>query len=138
MSFKVIHADDDIRIGNGGTYLGSRAVFPVYRYFPVIRTLQPVGNNHLTLGGYRIETVLHGALQMVYRIGATSGIQRIAIRQKRFGSETAEQVGHACGIIRTDIRQITRFSEMYLDSGKTVFQRKLSDACTFKQTFHLV
>ena len=36
--------------------------------------------------------VLHGALQMVYCIGATSGIQRIAIRQKRLGSETAKQI----------------------------------------------
>lgn len=58
---------------------------------------------------------------MVYRIGATSGIQRIAIRQKRFGSETAKQICHAGGIIRADIRQIARFAEMYLDSGKTVF-----------------
>ena len=74
MSFKVIHADNDIGIGNGGTYLGSRAVFPVYRYFPVIRTFDSVCNNHLALGGYGIEPVLHCALQMVHCIGTAAGI----------------------------------------------------------------
>ena len=36
MAFKMVHADDYVRIGNGSTYLGSRAVFSVYRYFSVV------------------------------------------------------------------------------------------------------
>jgi len=32
----MVHADDYVRIGNGSTYFGSRAVFSVYRYFSVV------------------------------------------------------------------------------------------------------
>ena len=74
MPFKVVHADYDVRIGDSGADLGSRAIFSVYRYFPVIRTFDSVCNNHLALGGYGIEPVLHCALQMVHSIGTAAGI----------------------------------------------------------------
>ena len=32
MPFKVVHADYDVRIGDSGADLGSRAIFSVYRY----------------------------------------------------------------------------------------------------------
>ena len=77
-------------------------------------------------------------LQVVYSIGTTTGIQRVAVRQERFGSQAAEQGCHSSCIIGTQVCQVSGFAEMDFNGSKAIFQRKLLDACPFQQAFHFI
>ena len=138
VSLEVGHADDDVGVGDGCTDFGSLAILSVNRNFAVVSAFQAVGNDDLALGGNRIEAVLHGAFQVVYGIGASAGVEGVAVGQERFGTIAAQQVGHACRIVGTDVGQVARLTEMYFDSHETVFQRQLGDACLLHQPFHFV
>ena len=119
---EVVHADDGIGIGDGGTYLRRRTILgPLDGHLAVVRTFEAVADNDLALGGQGVETVLHGALEVVHRIGAASGVERVAVRQERFGAQRAQQCGHACRIIGADIGQVSGLAEVYLDGRETVF-----------------
>ena len=72
VSFEVVHGNDNICIGNGGTDFGSFAIFTVDFDFTVFGPFQAVGDNHIAFGGNRIETVFHCTFQMIYSIGATT------------------------------------------------------------------
>ena len=86
MSFKMVHRDDDIRVGNRCSDFRSLTIFSPDFYFPVLRPFKSVGNDYLALSGNRIETVFHSTLQMVYGVGPASGIKRVTICQERFGT----------------------------------------------------
>ena len=135
---EVVHTDYNIGIGYRCADFGCRTIFPVQRDFAVVRSLQSVADNDLALGRDRVKAILHRTLQVVYSIGTTTGIQRVAVRQERFGSQAAEQGCHSSCIIGTQVCQVSGFAEMDFNGSKAIFQRKLLDACPFQQAFHFI
>ena len=101
VSLEVVHTDYNIGVGYRCTDFGCRTIFPVQRDFAVVRSFQPVADNDLALGRDRVKAILHRTLQVVYGIGTTTGIQRVAVRQERFGSQAAKQGCHSSCIIGT-------------------------------------
>ena len=138
VSLEVVHTDYNIGVGYRCTDFGCRTIFSVQRDFAVVRSLQSVADDDLALGRNGVEPILHRALQVVYGIGATTGIQCVAVRQERFGSQAAEQGCHSSCIIGTQVCQIAGFAEMDFDGSKAILQRKLLDACPFQQAFHFI
>ena len=138
VSLEVVHTDYNIGVGYRCTDFGCRTIFSVQRDFAVVRSLQSVADDDLALGRNGVEPILHRALQVVYGIGATTGIQCVAVRQERFGSQAAEQGCHSSCIIGTQVCQIAGFAEMDFDGSKAILQRELLDACPFQQAFHFI
>lgn len=128
MTLEMRHAYHDVGVGHGGPNLRRLAVFAVYLNLAEIGALEAVSNDHLALGRDRVEAVLHRALEMVNGVGATPGIEGVAVRQERLCATAPEQVGHTCREVWADIRHVSRLAEMDLDGDETVLQGKVGDS----------
>ena len=65
----MVHGNDDIGIGDSGTYFRGLAILPVDLDFPVVRT-----DDNVATGGHGIEPIFHGALKMIDSVGATARV----------------------------------------------------------------
>ena len=102
------------------------------------RMVLTVTDDDLTSGCDRVKSVKICTVQMLQCILSASRIQRVAVRQERFGSQAAEQGCHSSCIIGTQVCQVSGFAEMDFNGSKAIFQRKLLDACPFQQAFHFI
>ena len=74
VTFEMVHGNDDIGIGDSGTYFRGLAILPVDLDFPVVRTFHAIGDDNVATGGHGIEPVLHGALKMIDSVGAAARV----------------------------------------------------------------
>jgi len=91
MAFEVIHADDDVCICHCRTDFGRLTVLAVQRNLSVVGSLDAIGDDDIAQSGQGVESVGNGTLQMVHSVGPATGVQGVAIGQKRFGSQTTQQ-----------------------------------------------
>ncbi len=139
MCFEVVHGDDDIRVHDCLADLG---VLYKSRSFQgnidLIRPFQTVADDHLTSAGIVIETVLHGAVQMIQGVLAHSHIKSIAVRQERLAALGLDDLHDRFREIGPQIAQIAGFTEMDLDGGELVLEINRLDPCFPDQFLQLL
>jgi hypothetical protein len=82
------------------------------------------------MGSDPVESVLHGCVQMIHRIGTSSRVKGIGVSEERLATEGTYHIHHSGSIIRTDIGKVARLAEMYLDRGELAIEIDVSYACT--------
>jgi hypothetical protein len=88
----------------------------------IVRSFQAVSDNVLATSRNKIETVFFGSIQMHNSIVTSSDVQSITVSQKRQTAEFLDFFDNSFDPLRTEIRQITGFAEMYLDSDVLTFE----------------
>ena len=107
MALEMCQADKDIGIHDGpADFRHPDILSAAHGYLYVIRTLEAIGNNHLTARRYGIEAVEIRAIQMLQRVLAATRIQRVAIREKGTASLLLADIGDTLRILRTQIREV--------------------------------
>ena len=137
MSLEMVHGDDDVSVCYGSPDFRGLAIFPVEGDFPVVCPLEPVRDDYIGMGGNRIETVVHGCMEMVHGVGPASGIESVAVREEHLASETSYQVDEPGGIVRPDVGEVAGFSEMYLYRSEFVPERNVFDPGPLHEAYQL-
>ncbi len=116
------HRDDDVGIGQGSPDFRRFAIFAIQGYFAVFGPFQTIGNDYLALGRDGVIAVFHGALQVVYGIGTSARVERIAVGEEGFGTPRTEQIGQSGGIVGPQVGQVARLPEVDFYSYKLVLE----------------
>ena len=116
MSFEMAQRDEYVRIHQSSSDKCRFAVFSVRHLdFHIVRASQAVCDQDVASGGDGIESVDLRTGKMVDRVGAASGIQGVAVCQKRNAAQLTNQVRYCLHVIRTQVRTVAKLTEMHLD-----------------------
>ncbi len=126
---EVRQGNENIRIHDGTADVGLGAIFAVpdrNRY--IIGALQTVTDDHLTSGGDGIKAVDIGAVQMLRGIPAAAGVERIAVGEEGDALLLLDKVDHGLRILRTQIGNVAKLTEMHFDGDKAPVHVDAADA----------
>ena len=70
---------------------------------------------------------------MVKRVLSAADIERIAIREEGLAAELLDQIDHGAGVVRAQICQIARLTEVQLNRDILILQRELVHSRCQKQ-----
>ena len=139
MALEMCQRDEDIRIHHRAADVSCLAVLAVrHRNLKVIRAAETVRDQNLTSGRNGIESVDIRAVQMLQRVLAGTGIERVAVREERHTALLLHHVRHSPGVIRTEISEIAQLPEMHLDRHELAVHIDGSDACLPDQLLQLL
>ena len=148
MPLEVRQRNKNICIHHRTANVSLLAIFTVsHRNQNIIRTLQTVSNDNLTSGCDSIKAVDVCAVHMLRCASAASGIQSIAVRKKRNSLLLLHKICNCLGILRTEVRNVSKLAEMHLDRYKLplhvngsdsrrsaklleLFRKRCSDVCS--------
>ena len=139
VALEMVQAQKDIRIHNRAADLRlfyHRAALDRYRN--IIGPLEAVSNQDVASGRKRAEPIFICRLQMLERILAASDIQGVAVGQERHPAQLLYQVRDRLRVVRPQIRQIPRLSEVDLDCGQLAVKVDLPNPRFLQQLFQLV
>ena len=138
VSLEMIKRYHDVSVHNRAPYVCFLTVFPVrnrYRY--IIRSPESIRYDYLTSRSHGIESVYIGTVQMFKRMLAAARIQCIAVCQKRQAPGFLYNICDCLCIIRSQICEISQFSEMHFDRHEFPFHVDRADPCQFDQFLEL-
>ena len=139
MPLEMIQRDEHIRVHDGASDLGFLHILPAFhRNQHLIRSLQAVGNDHMTARGKGRKAILISRVHVIQRIFSAAHIQCVAVGQKRLSAQLLHHLYHHCRIIGPQESQISGFSEMDFDGGILILKIDAADSRCLHQPFQLL
>ena len=121
--------DEDVGVHYGVADFGLLYIFAaVDRDGDVVSALESVGDDHRAAGGERSEAVLPGAVQVLDRVLAASGIKSVAVGKEGFPSELPYDVDHGSRVVGAQESHVPELSEMHLYGHELAVHVDISDA----------
>lgn len=123
VALEVGERDDHIGIRKCGTDFGGGTEFGIVEgNLTVINTFETVGDNDGGLDYDRVEAVLHGGVNVVDGIGASAGVEGVAVGKEWFGTLFLEQFDETSCEVGADICQVAWLAEVEFDGDEQVFE----------------
>ena len=97
----------------------------------VVGTFKPVSDDDRTADGERREAVFPCALHVLDGVFAASGIERVAVGQKRDTARLLDHIHDRPCIVRAQEAEVAKLTEVHLDGDKLFLHVDFVHACGF-------
>lgn len=123
MAFKMIYRQENVRVHDRSSDLCLFYIFAaLHRDIYVVSSFESVGDQHMAAGVIGVKPVLIGALDVIERVLASAHIQGVAVGEERFAVQILDHIHDSAGVVRAEICQISRLSEVNFDGDIFVFK----------------
>lgn len=138
MALKVGQGDEYVGIHDSTADLGLFYELAAFnRHLCLVIAFQAVSNDDMASGLEGVKAVFIRRIHMIQRIFAAAYIQGVAVGQESFPAAFFYHIDNDLGIVRAQIRQVARFTEVDFDGSKFVLKIDVVETGTLDQASQL-